>query len=261
MPPMTITPAAAADRRPNSAGITDGQGRYIVELAQTIFEIQAAQRLRHHVFAEELGARLDSPVTGLDVDRFDTHCDHLLVRSRETGEVVGTYRLLPPGRSDRLYSDGEFDLSALSGIRQNLVEVGRSCVHPDHRNGAVVGLLWAGIAHYMVSRGYGWLAGCCSVPLNDGGATAAAVCDRVAERHLADERWRVTPLRPWSAEGVARPAEFAMPPLLRGYLRLGARVCGMPAHDPDFAGADFFVLLSLADVDTRYLRYFLGVRS
>ncbi|GGK98883.1 hypothetical protein Sme01_60040 [Sphaerisporangium melleum] len=234
--------------------LSDSRGRYTVELARDAADLRAAQRLRHEVFAGEMGARLDSPVSGLDVDRLDAYCDHLLVRSGD--EVVGTYRMLAPGRSDRLYSEGEFDLSALRGIRGGLVEVGRTCVHPDHRGGAVIGLMWAGIARYMVAGGFTWLGGCCSVPLADGGTTAAGVLDQVG---LGPERYRVTPRNPWTGEGVARPDRLVVPSLLRGYLRLGAWVCGAPAHDPEFGTADFFVLLSLANVDTRYLRHFLGV--
>ncbi|MCT9932500.1 GNAT family N-acetyltransferase [Planotetraspora sp. A-T 1434] len=227
--------------------------QYTIGLAESAADVQAAQRLRYQVFAEEMGARLDSPVSGLDADRFDAYCDHLLIREGDT--VVGTYRLLPPGRTDRLYSDTEFDLRALAGIRRDLVEVGRTCVHPDHRGGAAVGLMWAGIAQYMVNGGYGWLAGCCSVPLDDGGAVAAGVVDRVP---LGPEDYRVTPRNPWRAAGVAPSERFVLPPLLRGYVRLGSWICGAPAHDPDFGAADFFVLLSMANVDMRYLRHFLG---
>ncbi|MFG1703109.1 GNAT family N-acetyltransferase [Nonomuraea sp. M3C6] len=228
-------------------------GRYTVGMATTAADVQAAQRLRYDVFAGEMGARLDSPVSGLDVDRLDAYCDHLLVRDGR--QVVGTYRLLPPGRVDRLYSDGEFDLGNLAPIRKDLVEAGRTCVHPDHRSGAVVGLMWAGIARYMVEGGHQWLAGCCSVPLDDRGALAAAVVERVP---LGPEEHRVTPRSPWRGRAASRSDRFVPPALLRGYLRLGAWVCGPPAHDRDFGTADFFVLLSMANVNTRYLRYFLG---
>ncbi|MFF5244038.1 GNAT family N-acetyltransferase [Streptosporangium sp. NPDC000095] len=274
--------------------------RYRVGLAATAVEMREAQRLRHRVFSEEMGARLDSPITGLDVDPLDAYCDHLLVRCDDTGEVVGTYRLLGPRRADRLYSDSEFDLSALAGIRGNMVETGRACVHPEHRGGAVLGLMWAGIARYMTAGGYGWLAGCCSVPVAD----AAGIMERVP---LSPPDYRVTPHLPWRAgpvsgsprrrgrsgpsaasgsvpvfpigAGAARsPREDAskrtaatspaidrgratLPPLLRGYVRLGAWVCGPPAHDLDFGTADFFVLLSMAEADPRYLRHFLGAAS
>ncbi|MFI9119650.1 GNAT family N-acetyltransferase [Streptomyces bikiniensis] len=237
--------------------------RYAVGLARHQEDVRAAQRLRHQVFAGELGARLDGPEPGLDSDAFDAYCDHLLVREETTGEVVGTYRLLPPERAavaGRLYSEGEFDLARLAPVRHDLVEVGRSCVHPAHRNGAVIALIWAGLARYMAETGHNWLAGCCSIPLDDGGTLAAATWDTVRTRHLAPEEYWVTPHRLWNAEGVARPeGRTELPPLLRGYLRLGAWVCGAPAHDPDFGVADLYVLLSLRRTNPRYLNHFLSL--
>ncbi|MFE1442746.1 GNAT family N-acetyltransferase [Streptomyces sp. NPDC058739] len=247
------------DRPPQPAAPT----RYTVTLARTEDDVRAAQRLRHEVFAGEMGARLATAQPGLDIDEFDAYCDHLLVRDTLTDQVVGTYRLLPPERAavaGRLYSQGEFELSRLDGIRSGLVEVGRSCVHPDHRDGAVIGLIWAGIARYMVDGGHEWLAGCCSLPLADGGALAAGTWDRVRAKHLAPEEFRVRPLVPWNTEGVTRPAgRTELPPLLRGYLRLGAWVCGEPAYDADFGVADLYVLLSMRRVDARYLKHFLSL--
>ncbi|MEU1195030.1 GNAT family N-acyltransferase [Streptomyces sp. NPDC005813] len=253
-----MTGVSTLDTPPQSAAPT----RYTVTLARDEADVRAAQRLRHDVFAGEMGALLSTPEPGLDVDAFDAYCDHLMVRDTVTGQVVGTYRLLPPERAaiaGRLYSESEFDLGPLAPIRSGLVEVGRSCVHPDHRDGTVIGLIWAGIARYMVEGGHEWLAGCCSIPLADGGTLAAGTWDRVRTRHLAPEEHRVRPLLPWSAEGVTRPARTELPPLLRGYLRLGARVCGEPAHDPDFGVADLYVLLPMSRVDPRYLRHFLSL--
>ncbi|MFJ5775588.1 GNAT family N-acetyltransferase [Streptomyces sp. NPDC093094] len=254
-----MTGVTTLDRPPQPAAPT----RYTVGLARDEEDVRAAQRLRHDVFAGEMGALLSTPQPGLDIDPFDAYCDHLLVRDALTGQVVGTYRLLPPERAavaGRLYSEGEFELSRLDGIRPGLVEVGRSCVHPDHRDGAVIGLIWAGIARYMVDGGHEWLAGCCSLPLADGGALAAATWDRVRARHLAPEEFRVRPLLPWDADRVTRPAgRTELPPLLRGYLRLGAWVCSEPAHDVDFGVADLYVLLSMRRVDARYLKHFLSL--
>ncbi len=235
--------------------------RYSLLVARDSAEVVAAQRLRHQVFAEEMGATLHSPVAGHDVDAFDEHCDHLVVRDDRTGEIVGTYRMLPPERAaaaGRLYSDTEFDLSGLAALRPNVVETGRSCVHPDHRNGAVVSLVWAGIARYMLLSGHSWLVGCASVPLHDGGSFAAGVWDQVHAKHYAPEEYRVTPLRPWDVDAVPRPSKVVLPPLLKGYLRLGAWVCGRPAYDPDFGVADLLVLLGMEHVDQRYLKFFLG---
>ncbi|MEV6211977.1 GNAT family N-acyltransferase [Kitasatospora sp. NPDC051914] len=258
--PQQTVPRRAAAAAPSAKPAAPAG--YSVALAQDEGDVRAAQRLRHRVFAEEMGAVLDSPLPGLDADPFDDFCDHLLVRENATGEVVGTYRLLRPQaarRAGRLYSDTEFDLSRLAGLRDGMVEVGRSCIDADHRgSGAVVNLMWGGIARYLTTTGNSWVAGCCSVPLADGGSTAAGVRDAVFAKHLAPEEYRVAPLRPWEHAGVERPARAAIPPLLRGYLRLGAWVCGEPAHDPDFGVADLYVLLSLERTDPRYLRHFLS---
>ncbi|MFJ1576462.1 GNAT family N-acetyltransferase [Streptomyces sp. NPDC088182] len=264
--PAPFVPAAPAVPVPVPATVTGpgpAEPRYVVSLARDEEDVRAAQRLRHLVFAGEMGARLDGPEPGLDVDAFDAYCDHLLVREESTGEVVGTYRLLPPERAraaGRIYSDSEFDLTRLAPIRHDLVEVGRSCVHPLHRTGGVIALIWAGLARYMTDSGYNWLAGCCSVPLADGGALAASTWSTVKEKHLAPEEYWVTPHRLWTPDAsaaAARPSE--LPPLLRGYLRLGAWVCGAPAHDPEFGVADLYVLLSMRRTNPRYLRHFLSL--
>lgn len=244
---------------------TTGDGstrpRYSLLVARDGEEVLAAQRLRYRVFAGEMGARLRTSIPGVDVDAFDEHCDHLVVREDHTGEIVGCYRMLPPERvaaAGMLYSETEFDLRAIAPLRGALVETGRSCVHPDHRTGAVVSLVWAGIARYLLLSGHRWLAGCASVPLADGGALAAGVWETVRHKHLAPPEYRVRPLRPWEPAGVEPPRRVVLPPLLKGYLRLGAWVCGPPAVDADFGVADLFVLLGLDQLDQRYLSYFLG---
>ena len=245
---LAATPPAAASR-------------YSLLLTTDGDEVRAAQRLRHRVFAGELGAVLHSLEPDSDVDRFDAFCDHLVVREDATGEIVGTYRMLPPARAraaGALYAEGEFELDALAPLRSSMVETGRSCVHPDHRDGAVINLVWAGIARYMLLTGNRWLVGCASVPLADGGVVAAGVHDRVLADHLAPDAYRVTPRLAWDPTPVRRAARTPLPPLLRGYLRLGAWICGAPAHDPDFDCADFPVLLGLDHMDARYARFFLG---
>ncbi len=275
--PLSPSPLSPSPLSPTATGIATGRApgsapapapapaqspRYAVRLARDETEVRAAQRLRHQVFAGELGARLDGPEPGLDIDSFDAYCDHLLVLDEETEQVVGTYRLLPPERAavaGRLYSEGEFDLSALAPIRPDLVEVGRSCVHPDHRNGAVIALIWAGLARYMDRSGHNWLAGCCSIPLADGGVLAAATREAALARASAPQEYRVTPHLPWNPDGITFPARMELPPLLRGYLRLGAWVCGEPALDAEFGCADLYVLLSLRRTNPRYLKHFLSL--
>ncbi|MFI9028191.1 GNAT family N-acetyltransferase [Streptomyces sp. NPDC053560] len=241
---------------------TTGTSTYVTSLADSTAQVRAAQRLRHLVFGEELGATLDPALAGHDTDAFDGLADHLIVTESATGEVVGTYRLLPPGRTERSYSDGEFDLGALAGIRSSMIEAGRSCVHPDHRSGAVINLMWAALARYVLLSGHRYLAGCASVSLGDGGADAASAWSLCAAKHAPPAGMTVRPHRPWrpsaSAEAAAKPSLTRVPPLFRGYLRLGAWVCGAPAHDPEFDVADFFVVLDMEQLNDRYYRYFLG---
>lgn len=221
---------------------------------------RAAQALRWRVFAEELGARLESREPGIDQDIFDAHCEHLVVRDDETGEVVGTYRLLPPAAARRVgcfYSESEFDLTRLRLLRDRMVEVGRSCIHADYRNGAVIGLLWAGLTRYMLAQGHAYLAGCASMGMADGGHAAASVYARLGERCLAPIEYRVFPRCPLPLDRLDSGAGGVMPALINGYLRAGAWICGEPAWDPDFNTADFFVLLPLANVAPRYARHFL----
>jgi putative hemolysin len=236
-------------------------GSYLTSIAYTPEQIRAAQRLRYQVFAQERGARLDSPVPLHDVDEFDDVMDHLIVTERATDEVVGTYRLLPPGRAERLFSDGEFDLGGLpASVRSSMVEAGRACVHREHRSGTVISLMWAGLARYVLLSGHRYLAGCASVSLADGGQAAADAWQLAATRHAAPVTMRVEPRVPWvpgrRLEG--RPGYSGLPPLLRGYLRVGAWMCGAPQHERDFDDADFFVLLDTERMNDRYRRYFLG---
>lgn len=240
--------------------------RYSLLLSTDADEVAAAQRLRHDVFAGELGAHLAEAVNGRDVDRFDEHCDHLLVREEDSGSIVGCYRMLPPQAARAaggLYTGTEFDIAALEHLRPELVETGRSCVHPDHRTGAVMSLMWSGILRYLVLTGNRWVLGCASVPLGDGGALAAGVRQVVLDRHRAPEHLRVRPHHPVVLDGtplaeVEVPARPALPPLLKGYTRLGAVVCGEPALDTDFDVADFAVLLGIDAIDPRYARRLVG---
>lgn len=232
--------------------------RLAVSLARSPLDIEEAQRLRFKVFSKEMGARIDDRGTGLDVDAFDLWCDHLIVRDTGTLRVVGTYRILPPHRTrnlGRLYSETEFDLSRLTHLRPALIEVGRSCVHRDYRSGGVILLLWAGLAAYMKSHGYRHLIGCASVSLADGGRQAARLRDDL-QKYVASPEYRVFPRLPYPHERIERTPTCEMPPLIKGYLRLGAQVCGEPAWDPDFNTADFLIWLSLDQLSARYARHF-----
>ncbi|GGS12649.1 hypothetical protein GCM10010252_60160 [Streptomyces aureoverticillatus] len=269
MPATPVTPApAAAPTTPAAAPAPGAPGApgapdaplYVPSIADSEEQIRAAQRLRFQVFGEEMGASLATPLPGHDIDAYDELADHLIITDTTSGDVVGTYRLIPPGRTDLAYSDGEFDLTALRPLRSATIEAGRSCVHPDHRSGAVINLMWSALARYVLLSGHRYLAGCASVPLSDGGTAAASAWLLGDAKHASPPELRVHPHRPWTPGDRAghRPSYADLPPLLRGYLRLGAWMCGAPAHDPEFDSADFFVLLDTERLSDRHRRFFLG---
>ncbi|KAA1004009.1 GNAT family N-acetyltransferase [Paraburkholderia panacisoli] len=259
-PTLPLASIFETRRLPRPEETVTAQHRLQVTWARTDEELREAQRLRYRVFADEMGARLTGPA-GLDVDAFDAYCDHLLVRDLDTLKVVGTYRALPPhqaARIGRLYAESEFDVSRLTHLRAKMVEVGRSCVHPDYRSGSVIMSLWAGLAAYMKHNGYETMLGCASVAMVDGGHYAANLYCSLRENALTAPEYRAFAHTPLPVDELQTGANVAPPPLVKGYLRLGAKICGAPAWDPDFNTADFLTLFRLSDINARYARHFLG---
>ena len=244
---------------------TPGRGGVSVAWARHQDEVRQAQRLRYDVFAGEMGARLATRLDGHDIDRFDDYCEHLLVRDLETGTVIGTYRVLPPAQAVRAgstYSDTEFDLSNLDALRPHMVELGRSCVHADHRHGGVILALWTALGEFMTRNRLDTMVGCASIPmLHNGmvtGDAAASIWRQLREKHLAEPRLQVVPRLPLPVERLDTSLQVEPPALIKGYLRLGAKVLGAPAWDPDFNSADLPMLMRIADLPERYRRHFLG---
>jgi putative hemolysin len=238
--------------------VSAGSSGYSLAIASRD-EIREAQQLRHDVFAAEFGTHLPTLAHGLDADEFDEHCDHLIVRHNQSRAIVGTYRLMTPRCAALVggrFGDRTFDLSPLRHIDADLVETGRSCVHPDHRQGAVISLIWSGIGRYLRRTGHRRLGGCVWVPLHDGGRTAAGIWAAVREKYLAPHEFRIAPRQRLFDDGAADVTPMALPPLLRGYLRMGSWICAEPAYDPDAKVAAFYVLLSLDHMNPRYRRHF-----
>jgi len=233
-----------------------------IEWAQSPSEVKEAQRLRYKVFAEEMGANLAPNEQGLDVDEFDAYCDHLLIRDQDSLKVVGTYRVLPPHKAKeigRLYSDSEFDLTRLDHLRPKLVELGRSCVHQDYRSGAVIMALWSGLAQYMQKNGYEIMLGCASIPMADGGHFAASLYNSLGNDQMAPVEFHAFPRLPLPLDKLNGGLEVEAPPLIKGYLKLGAKICSSPAWDPDFNTADLLTMLRLSEINPRYAKHFLGL--
>ncbi|MDZ4253041.1 MAG: GNAT family N-acyltransferase [Sulfuritalea sp.] len=242
-------------------GTAAGQhAAYTVALARSEEEVREAQRLRYKVFVEELGARIHSRLPHHDIDHYDAFCEHLIVRESQTERIVGTYRILSPTAARRVgnyYSENEFYINRLQNLRGRMVEVGRSCIHPEHRSGAVITLLWAGLASYMVSNNYDYLIGCASIGMADGGHNAANLFMQIAPDYMAPAEYHVFPQHGLPFERLWNGQPALVPPLIKGYLRLGAWICGEPAWDPDFNTADLLLLLPMSRMNPRYLRHFV----
>lgn len=255
VPPQAVPRMAA--QRP--------RGGVSVAWARHLDEVRAAQRLRHQVFAEEMGARLDTPLPGHDIDRFDDYCEHLLVRDEATRQVVGTYRVLTPAQARRVggtYSDTEFDLGPLDALRPRMLELGRSCVHARHRHGGVIVALWSALAEFMERNRLETMIGCTSIPMLHGGVVsgdvAASIWRQLSATHMAPSQYRVHPRLPLPVEQLDQSLPIEPPPLIKGYLRLGTKVLGPPAWDPDFNTADLPMLMRFEDMPPRYRKHLLG---
>ncbi|NMM75120.1 ornithine-acyl-ACP acyltransferase [Acidovorax sp. SRB_14] len=270
--PLPLAPAVreALHPLPRVAGVpapAEGRTEYAVAWARHQDEVREAQRLRFDVFATEMGARLSSPEPGHDIDLFDDFCEHLLVRDARSQQVIGTYRVLTPAQARRVgctYSDTEFDLTRLRGLRDRMVELGRSCVHPGHRQGGVILALWGALADFMVRNRLDTMMGCASIPmLHQGvvsGHAAASIWEQLRQTHLAPIEHQVLPRLALPVERLDGSLRIEPPALLKGYLRLGARVLGAPAWDPDFNTADLPMMMRIADLAPRYRKHFLGAQ-
>ena len=231
-----------------------------LSMASTPEEVREVQRLRYKVFIEAMGLSALENAAGLDRDEYDDYCDHLIVRDSKTLKVVGTYRVLSPQGARKIgkfYSEQEFDLSRLDHLRGRIAEAGRACIHPDYRSGGVIMMLWAGLAAFMKKENCDYLIGCASISLADGGHNAAALYHALSETSLSPSEYRVIPHLPFPIDEREPGHTPSVPPLIKGYLRGGAWVCGEPAWDPDFHCADLFLLLPLTKLDSRYARHYL----
>ena len=229
-------------------------------------EVREAQKLRYQVFATEMGACLPQTLAGHDIDLFDDYCEHLLVRDAVTQQVIGTYRVLTPAQAKRVggtYTDTEFDLTRLRGVRDRMVELGRSCVHPEHRHGGVILSLWGALFEFMSRNQLDTMIGCASIPmLHNGvitGDVAASVWQQIMQEALASVEFHVRPRLPLPIEELNAQLNVEPPALIKGYIRLGAKILGAPAWDPDFNTADLPMMMRVSDLPRRYRKHFEAV--
>ncbi|MEY4916089.1 MAG: hypothetical protein RL616_2 [Verrucomicrobiota bacterium] len=243
--------------------IVSAPAHYAARLARDAKEVRAAQTLRFEVFNLELNEGLaQSYASGFDEDPFDAVCDHLIVEHLPSQQIVGTYRLQTGSDAAKnlgYYCAQEFAFEVFEPLRAEMVELGRACVHRQHRNLVVLGMLWKGIADYAKERGGRYLIGCSSLTSQDAAVGASAYTEMCRRKHLAAQNWITRPMPAYECplDHVAEEA-VAIPKLLRAYLTLGAKICGAPALDRQFGTIDFLTLLDLEAMPAAARERFLG---
>ena len=247
-------------------------GDLLIRLAETDEEVAAAQALRYRVFFQDMSARATEQMaaTGRDFDEFDAFCDHLLVIDRSLTDcelgVVGTYRVMrrrAAKRCGRFYTGDEYDISPLLGYPGEIMELGRSCVHPGYRTGATMALLWRGIAEYSFHYKVELMFGCASLPGTDPDANRLPL-GYLHRFHLAPESLRPRALQgryvdmsqPTATDEELTRGRRTLPPLIKGYMRVGGFVGDGAVIDHDFGTTDVCIVVKSARLTEKYFRHY-----
>jgi len=264
-----ITSGMIGPTAPLSAGPAATASSLEVRLARDWAEVEAAQRLRYRVFMQEMGAVGECDASGLDVDRFDPAADHLIVIDHARGgAVVGTYRLMRRNQAVRcggFYTEREFDIGAILAMPGEILELGRSCIDPAYRNRSSIQLLWRGIAAQVFAHRVVLMFGCASLP----GAEPSRHADALGylhSQHLAPKdvrpraiaAERVEPPFADVAPAGTRNAVLGLPPLLKGYLRLGGWIGSGAVLDRRFNTTDVCMVVMTDHVTDRYFRHYVS---
>ena len=236
-----------------------------VKWASNAFEIQAAQRLRYKVFTQEMGGRVAKSSSGLDCDLFDDFCEHLIVLSVQTGEVIGTYRVLTPAQAQRIGSthlDTFFDLTRLRQYKDRMVEIGKGCVDPEHRNGGVIMALWGELFKFMQRNKLDFMVGSTNIPmtqeLSQSAKLAASIWTQVKREHLAPIELHIRPRFPLPVDQLVADLTVELPSLIQAYLRLGAKVLGPPAWLVNSNSVELPMMMRSSELHSKYKKHFLG---
>ncbi|MCC5814984.1 MAG: GNAT family N-acetyltransferase [Leptospira sp.] len=240
-----------------------------VRIAENQLEIERALALRYNVFNLELGEGLpESASTRKDRDEYDYFCDHLIVIDEfNENKIVGTYRILKRSVAEKnlgFYSENEFDISNIYKLEDEVAEIGRSCVHPDYRDGSVITMLWAGLADYMVKEDVRYLMGCGSIHSTDSQMASEVYAFLKAKDGLTDDAFRVYPKPGYEIPDFKddivvediKALTKKIPALIKGYLRVGSKICGIPALDSVFGTVDVYILFDRANITEKYGKHY-----
>ncbi|MEF3694668.1 MAG: GNAT family N-acyltransferase [Candidatus Cloacimonadota bacterium] len=235
---------------------------HIIKTADSTEELEAVLRLRHLVFLEELLHRKKK--NGKDKDKFDKTCDHLMIIEKATGLLIGTYRLQSSLHTKKFYSATEFRMKSIQKLPGNKLELGRACVHPSHRTGLTIALLWEGIRAYVTASQTDYLFGCSSIKTMNKEEIREIYHYLSSQGHMLDLH-KLRPRTKFRVPGFKRQLRRnpshklslelnhreLIPSLLFSYLKAGAKVCGAPALDKSFKCIDFLTLLSADEIKHR----------
>jgi putative hemolysin len=238
------------------------QTRLSAQFCGSASSLNKIYRLRYSIFTKEYGAQIKS-LRRHDKDRYDPFCDHLAVKTAARNRIVGYTRVLPYAASQRLgsfYTESEFDIGSLQHLLPESAEIGRTCIHPDFRNGATIATLWSCLARYLQDNGIRYLFGCASIGLRDCGARANSILKLLEDKGAFDHTLNIKPRLPLDASLKLKSLttdKISLPPLLKAYISMGARVAPIPHWDTDFNVADLFILLDTNNLNPRYLKRFM----
>lgn len=233
---------------------------YRLETAATTSDLLEVFELRHKIFLEDTGAAKEDS-DGFDVDEFDSICDHIIIRSKEENKIVGTYRVISSHYSDEFYSQSEFNLDNFLNHSGPKLELGRACIDRNHRNGAVIDLLWRGIGEYIQLTGSRYLFGCSSIKVTDP-AESKSIMGYLKENGNLGEDYEIQPIGQffmdlkdvYACQMDDQVVKGLIPPLLRSYFSAGAKVFGESPLDRDFKCIDFLTILDMEEISSSYKR-------
>ena len=236
--------------------------QYRLQTASSMKDLLEVFELRYQIFLEESGAAdLEDARDGYDVDEYDSICDHIIIKDKENDRIVGTYRVISSLYSEDFYSQSEFDLDEFLMAEGEKLELGRACIHHGHRNGAVIDLLWKGIAEYIQLTNTRFLFGCSSIKITEP-SEAKRLLDYLSEDNNTCDDYKIRPIGKFnmdldgihSANLDDSECKSLIPPLLRSYFTAGSKVFGQPALDLDFKCVDFLTILDMREISNGYKR-------
>ena len=228
--------------------------KYILKTIDTVSEFKEVLKLRNKIFTEEYGFISKSE---FDIDVFDFNCDHLIIKTVDTHEVIATYRILCSDFVKDFYSSTEFEISNFLNTPGTKLELGRACIEKDHRKGSVLNLLWRGIIQYSITTKAEFLFGCSSIK-TESYLTSLNINEALLRENKIKSEWSISPKLKYQFNELEKTSSevdaVEIPPLLKSYLAAGANVHGLPAYDREFHCLDYLTILKLSSINETFER-------